>query len=536
MMKCLIKNRFARLFQYSLNLLFILLLAHCAALPTVKQARSPDEFSANRKNEALIVVSGVVNTGEVNQISYLRLQSLDAPLVKGKPNPAPPEYLLNTVNSGKSKNISLLVGSVPSGRYKVSEINFGGRYLDLKTNKGLSDLEFQANGVYDLGMIILTAANARVLVGLSSQFPDNQQLIKRYLPANDLLKDAKVGGWIETSPKKDPIAEYFALSHPQGLSNLVESLDGEIFAGSRMGTVVARNTSGKWRIVGRTGTYDQITLVIPNPEGAKDSTYAFTENGDTFLLESDKVTKVEMGNFPKGQVFFLQHNAQRTRWFVGVTHDKKSELLTANSLNGQWEVVYSENVEFSAWSGARNVWTGRLPNGFVFASTNSSDVRCYDFQSEKWTLTGIPKKRVLLDLKTNPKTGAIGILTGPGGGFGGAFATPFFSNQCGAGWTEIKSPYTVQVAAPIPLNDSSIAEIGGVFGDAGIYVSTDNAATWKKQSDKAIMVERFFQTISNGLFVVSSGASGFEQVFNSKDNGSTWQLELSSFDQRLNTK
>lgn len=511
----------------------IVSLTNCTAVPSVNIARTADQFRTDPRNDALLVVSTVVNTGEVSQVANLRLQRLDAPLVRGKPNPAPPEFLLTTVNTGKSKNISLLVGSVPAGRYKVIELSFGGKYLNLRTNEGLNELNITAKETYDLGMIILTAANTSVLIGRSQRFTDNKDFIARYIPNNEALKNAHSGGWIEPETKKEPLAEYFAVTHPQGIGHLVENSNGEILAGTRMGTIAARSTAGKWRVIGRTDTYDQVTLVTPNPNGSKDSSLAFTENGDAYLVENNKTSKLNTGNLPSGQVFFMQTNPQATRWFAGVTHDNRSELLTATSLDGKWETLYSENIEFSQWSGARNVWTAKLPNGFVFASSNSPDIRCYDFSTEKWTLSNIPRKRTLLDLRANGKTGAIGILTGPGGGFAGAFATPLLSTQCGANWVEIKNPYTVQVAAPIPFNDASIAAIGGVFGDTGMYVSTDSGKTWQKKTNQTVLSDRFYQSEHNGLFLVSNGANGWEVVSNSKDNGATWATELSSFDQRL---
>lgn len=513
--------------------LLALLLTHCAAIPSVNEARTVDQFRAEPRNDALIIVSAVVNTGEVSQVANLRLQRIDAPLVQGKPNTAPPEFLLTPINTGKSKNISLLAGSVPAGHYKIIQLSFGGKYLDLRANKGLNELDIHAKETYDLGMIILTAANTNVLVGRSKRFTDNKQLLERYLPNNDLLKNAHQNGWIDAEDKKEPIAEYFALTHPQGIGNLAENSNGEILAGSRLGTIIARNTAGKWRIIGRTDTYDQVTLVTPNPTGSKDSNLAFTENGDAYLVENNKTTKIDTGNLPHGQVFFMQTNPQATRWFAGVTHDNKSELLTASALNGKWETIYSENIAFSTWSGARNAWAVKLPNGFAFASGNSPDIRCYDFASEKWTLSNIPKKRTLLDLRANAKTGAMGILTGPGGGLAGVFATPLLTTQCGANWVEIKSPYKVQVAAPIPLNDTNIAVLGGVFGDTGIYLSGDSGITWKKQTDQTALSDRFYQTEHNGLFIVSNGINGWEIVSNSKDDAATWTMELSSFDQRL---
>lgn len=505
----------------------------CVAVPTIKPARSIEDFNKAANNEALVAVSVVVNTGEVGQLANLRLQRSDAPLVKGKPNPAPPEFMLGNVNDGASGDITLLVGSIPAGRYKVVQLDFFNKYLDLHSGPELGEIEVKAGKVYDLGMLVLTAANTKVIVGRSQKFTHNKPLFERYLPQQTSFQQVDTNPWLAPISERDQAAELFANMHPQGASAIKETATGEIVAGTRLGMVLARSPQGKWRLLGRTGTYDRVTAVIPDFMSTAKAHLVFTDHGDAYRLTNDIATRQNMGNLPKGRVFFADYSPETKRWYLGVNNDKTSELFSATNISGPWESLNSANVEFSTWSGARHAWIAELPDGLVLGSTSSPDIRCLSFTTNSWTTASIPNKRVLMDLRANPATGALGILTGPGGGIGGAFATPLLSSRCGDTWKEIKNPYKVQVAAPFPLADKSIAVVGGVFGDTGMYRSTDGGVSWKKQTDHLVLSEHLYQTATQGMFTVSAGFTGWEVISQSDDLGANWTTELSSFDSTL---
>lgn len=515
--------------------LWLVLLAGCVAVPTVTPTRSLMEYQADPKNEGVLVLSSVVNTGEVGQILTVRLQAQDAPLPSGKKpgQVLPPEFTLSNQIGGKSRDLSLFFGSLPAGRYKVIELSFGFKYLNLRGSPMLADFVVEAGKTTDLGMIVLTAANFKVLVGRSHKYKNSKWLTDRYFANEPLLSHSQEGGWSQPIPADD-VAEAYALTYTQGISSIAEINTNEVVAGTRLGKILARNTEGRWRVLAQTGTYDAVTFVSPYTGQPAETVLALTDAGEAYKVSGDKAEPVSLGNLPRGRVFFLDSNASGSRWLVGVNHNDKAELFTSSSLeNGQWTSLFADDVSFSAWSGMRNAWATKAPNGVIFASSIHPEVRCFDYTTEQWTSLAVPDKRTVIDLKVNPTTGKIGLLTSPGGGFAGIFAKSHIANGCAGAWQTIKTPYSVEVAAPIWLNDDALAVVGGVFGDEGIYVSTDNAKTWTKRGKESVLSDNFYQTVSSGLFLVSKGMYGFELVSHSGDGAATWKLELSSFDPNL---
>ena len=128
----------------------------------------------------------------------------------------------------------------------------------------------------------------------------------------------------------------------------------------------------------------------------------------------------------------------------------------------------------------------------------------------------------------NGPTGVRGVLTSPGGGFGGVFAKTHYSADCGQTWTPTASPYKVKVAAPLMLGSGTLIETGGVFRDSGLYGSTDEGQTWTKFTDKVDAGNVLWAFEDVGLLSVSNGAQGIEYVRFSADDGRNWTLELSN--------
>lgn len=515
--------------------LALVVLSGCVAVPTVTPSRSLDAYRVEPKNDGVLVLSSVVNTGEVGQLLTVRLQAQDAPILPGKKaaQVLPPEFTLSNQMSMSSRDLSLFFGSLPAGRYKVIELSFGGKYLNLRGGSLLSDIVIEAGKTTDLGMIVLTAANFKVLLGRSHKYQDSKWLIERHFADEPLLKNSQAGGWAQPIPEDD-VAEAFALLYTQGIASIAETHAKEVVAGTRLGKVLTRNADGRWRLLAQTGTYDAVTSVAPyvgQPEG---TVLALTDAGDAYKIVKGTAEPISLGNLPRGRIFFIDSNASGNRWLVGVNHDNKAELFAASTLEGgQWTSLFADDVSFSAWSGGRNAWAAKSPTGIVFASSIHPEVRCFDYDTEQWSQLAVPDKRTVIDLKVNPTTGKIGLLTSPGGGFAGIFAKSHIVNGCAGTWQTIKTPYSVEVAAPIWLNDDALAVVGGVFGDAGIYVSTDNAKTWSKRGKESVLSDNFYQTAHNGLFLVSKGMYGYELVSHSGDGGANWQLELSSFDVNL---
>jgi hypothetical protein len=506
---------------FLLLIILFSLITGCVSVPAVFNGRDIADYTKDKKNEGLVIISGVVNTSEAGRLTYVKLQKLDNP----DPKKLPPEYIIGD-SFIDSTDISLFAKSIPEGRYKLLQLGFTSKYLDFSVKSPFSDIVIKANQTVDLGMLIVSAMSYNVIPGRSSKFLSNADLINQFAPNQELLKNAESGGWEDFS-NKEKLAEVVALSQPQGITGITETPKGEIIAGTRMGTIIIRDLQKKWRIFSNTDNYSRIQLTAISPANQGNTIIAINEFGDAYHIEEKNSSRISLGNLPKGKPFFLSAAQDGSRWYAGIINKDQNELFTANKLDGNWEKIFSDKKYAYAYSGAQ-VWAAKLPNGLFYASAATPEIRCLDYSTGKWITSKAPKGNVILDIKVNSKTGSIGILTGPGGGFAGVFATAYFVKSCGNNWQEIKSPYTVHVGAPIIMNDGSIADIGGVFKDSGMYVSQDEGKTWNKATDRIIHVDKLYQTENHGLFVVSNASNGIETVSNSQDNGKTWSTELSS--------
>lgn len=512
--------------QATQRLFLIATLFIFAGCATVQNAKDSDAFIRAPDQNGLVVLSATANTGEIGQIQQFILNKIGEKPAK--------DFVLNNSIPQKSRDTSVFIGALPPGEYRLTRLNAGMKYLDVGHSPILPNIKIAAGEVADLGRVILTAINMRAALGRSHQFTDNRHIIKRYLPGQlELYNRSISSGWTQPTAEKDLI-ELLALSHPQGAGSLVELADGRILAGTRLGTVLLRTTDQKWHIATRTKEYEAITAI---------GSYETTENlavvadnyGELYLLKQDyKLSPVERGNLPSGDVFFIAQSPDATQWFIALNRDQHVELYSADALdNANWTLVRRDSVAFSSWSGARNAWAWKRPNGIGYAVSSENVVNCYDYSSRAWNKAASPANRTIIAIASAPHTDAVGVLTSPGGGFAGVFAKTHLSRDCGTTWVETTSPYKVKASAPTLLPNNTIIEAGGVFRDTGIYALKPDAKAWEKITDYVVLSERLWVMKSGGIFAISQGQYGIENISFSSDGGTTWNLELTSYSTRF---
>ncbi|MBB1270099.1 hypothetical protein [Shewanella sp. SR44-3] len=496
---------------------------------TTEQVADVGAYSTNKAKLGLVVLSTTVNTREIPQISSVTLERVN-PENKNK---SERHYLINQM-SGKSTVTSLFFGGLPSGEYKIIQVSapaFGGsKFLDISDSKLTGNFNIVPGTVVDLGRLILTAVNTKAAVGRSKLIVNNSNLIDRFFKHEpELINPNKVTGWIEPHKTIDEV-EQLALDYPQGISSFAETQDGQVIAGTNLGTTLVRSVGGKWQVLSRNENLHQISAlvsydiddsiaIVADEYGAL---YRITKNGDIVTLAK--------GNLPDGRIVFINSSEQYDHWFVGLERDGLSELYSANSLeSGLWNLERKVEIGMNVWSGMQGAWYWNRPDGIGFASSKEDTVSCFDYNKKEWMSHLTPSKRTIISVSTAEGNDSIGVLTSPGGGVAGIFAKTHISDDCGKSWLEIDSPYTVKFSAPLVVKDKFILETGGVFSDEGIYASKDNGKSWFKITSEKYLTERLWMSKSNGLFSVTNGAYGFETLENSKDLGSTWELEFSSF-------
>ena len=124
--------------------------------------------------------------------------------------------------------------------------------------------------------------------------------------------------------------------------------------------------------------------------------------------------------------------------------------------------------------------------------------------------------------------GSLGILTSPGGGFGGVFASLYLTTDFGITWSEVKSDFSVSVSPPFRTQRGTLLVPGGVFGKREMHASTDGGKTWVPRGEYPL--DRRLVITTQGLIGIDGGGLGLFGIWHSDDEGATWKSEYTNFD------
>lgn len=507
----------------------LLLLAGCA--PVVVQA--PTAAKPPKAKEGAVVVSVTGNTARVSQFDSINIKQY----IKPEPGIAPikGEYILLQVSEGLARDTSIFVGAVPEGDYVFDKLsdNKTRKFIQLneKSVERLGIFHVKAGAVSDLGRIVVTALNTRVIIGRSQRVRSNAELVKRFAPANAGIYAGEVNeGWIAPRDKSDLVEEY-ALQFPVGADALTELPNGWVIGASRLGTVLLRTPAGSWRGV-RSDSLESLLWVKPY-ESDKSALIAVGEFNTMLRLDRQgHLVSIDPGNMPPGNLLFID-GSDSVGWFVAQQHGTEVTIYRSSKLEaGDWQPVKKESVATSFWNGANNFWAWPTKDGFAYA-VSEGKIHYYDFAKETWTERSAPKNARFIRIAPQPSN-TLGALTSPGAGAGGILATDYLSRDGGATWTEIGSPFTVKVFPPYVAPSGSLLLLGGAFGSPELQESKDMGKTWHKISDKVSLEEQIVVLPTKGLFLVSTGQQfGLASIKHSEDGGATWKTEYSNFDKAV---
>jgi len=504
----------------------VLFLAGCA--PVVVQA--PTAAKPPKAKEGTVVVSVTGNTASVSQFDSINIRQY----IKPEPGVAPikGEYILLQVSEGLARDTSLFVGAVPEGDYVFDKLSDSKtrKFIQLtdKSVERLGIFRVKAGAVSDLGRIVVTALNTRVLIGRSQRVRSNAELVKRFAPANAAIYAGEVNeGWIGPRDKSDVVEEY-ALQYPVGADALTELSNGWVIGASRLGTVLLRTPAGTWKGI-RSDSLESLLWVKPY-ESEKSALIAVGEFNT--MLRFDRqghVAPIEPGNLPPGNLLFID-GSDSVGWFVVQQHGTEVTIYRSSQLEGgDWQPLKKESVETSFWNGANNFWAWPTKDGFAYA-ISAGKIHFYDFAKETWSERSAPKNARFIRIAPQPSN-TLGALTSPGAGAGGMLATDYLSRDGGSTWTEINSPFTVKLFPPYLSSSGSLLLLGGAFGSPELQESKDMGKTWHKISDKVSLEEQIVVLPTKGLFLVSTGQQfGLASIKHSEDGGATWKTEYSNFD------
>lgn len=501
------------------------------ACATVTRAPDPSKVAPDA-DQGVVVVSVTGNTARLTQFDQLTLRKLPAPGATGPTE----KYVLGQVSAGLARDTALFAGALPPGEFVLEAMVDFGSERTLNLGEGgqamLGAFRVKAGALVDLGRLIVTPLNTRVLVGRSARVTSNRELVRRFAREQEQFYAREVApGWGGPRTPSDRVEEY-ALTTPAGADAATELPTGEVVAASRLGTVLVRDTQGRWRGVRGEGLE---SLLWVKPVDAPESVLVAVGELNTLLRldrASGTLVRLDTGNLPPGNLLFIEGSA-RAGWYVAHQRGDDVTLYRSSDLErGDWKPLRSESVARSLWSGASNMWIWRTDGGFGYALSDGSIWLC-DAATAAWTQRRAPKDSRIVDLAPGAR-GAIGILTSPGGGFGGVFASLYVSRDGAATWHEVSSPFAVKVRAPYLTPKGTLLLGNGGFGggDPELHASGDGGKTWAKLAASVALTEKVVVLPTRGLLAVDAGGSfGLSSIRHSSDEGTTWQLEYSSFDE-----
>lgn len=436
-------------------------------------------------------------------------------------------YQLNQLSQGLARDTALYVGAVPPGKYRVARFNAGELFIELGegTRERLGRLVVERGATHDLGRLVVTNLNDRVLVGRSELVKSNAELVKRYVPESAPYMGRTQGlGWMAARDPKDRVEE-FALATPAGASALTELPGGEVMAVSRMGSVLVRANSGSWRRLSVQGL-ESLLWLHPVGDGQTRAVAVGEFNALVRVANDWTVQKLDVGDLPPGTLVFIEGDSKRG-WHLVQQQRKEVTVYRSDDLEkGPWTPIHTFEGHAPLWRGQETSWAWTTEKGFAVAVAKG-DVHWYDRATRTWTQTQAPRGRSIHSIQASPG-GYLGMTSIPVEGLGGLFAQLHASTDQGMVWTNVTSPVSI---THYPTVRSASSTLFVQSGAQNAYRSRDGGVTWEKMPSSLYTTERMFATPTKGLFAVDSGSgmSGYAAIRNSVDDGATWRLEFSNY-------
>jgi hypothetical protein len=457
-----------------------------------------------------------------------RISELQA---KGEPD-VTQHFILKQVVPGMARDTSLFIGALPPGEYYFDS------FSDSKTNKILripaaskllDHFVVGSTTPVDLGRLVVTPLNTNVVYGRSKKVSNNTVLMQRFSPRHAALFAAGTeSGW-KTGPdgSAGDAVEGYAMAKPVGADCITELADGSVIAASRLGTVMRRSSSGRWGGF-RSEGLESVLCVIPSD--LPDTELIAVGEFNTLLRKprkENKLVAVDTGDLPPGNLLRIYGSAQ-AGWVVAQQRDTEITLYHSQQLeSGKWTALRKESIAPNFWSGGSAFWTWKTATGFGYV-TSAGPFRFYDEKTASWTEAPVPNNARIINISENPN-GEFGLLTSPGGGFGGIFATAWFSKDQAKTWKTVELPFKIK-AYPVQFTmDGAMLAPGGVMATQELQISRDEGRSWTHHAPYDL--ERRFVVLKNGDMIdVNGGAFGLFSIRASKDGGKTWHYEYSNFD------
>jgi hypothetical protein len=263
--------------------------------------------------------------------------------------------------------------------------------------------------------------------------------------------------------------------------------------------------------------------------GAVDGEYVGVTEWNRFVVFAADGTsrEVPMRGLPAGRALFVGRSPQG-EWYLAQEMSGALRLYRAAALDAtRWDEVGAVQLTQSLWSGNRGAWAMETPDGILLVQGSKGLLRHFRYATRAWEDHSLIGNRDIQSVDLMPD-GTVSVLTIAAGGLAGIFSGAWISRDYGANWQEMNTGYNVKVSPLVVSSDGRLLQAGGVFGESGIKVSTDNGKTWKQLTEALPVETRLFQSRQNGLFAIRRIAQVHDVLLRSPAGGANGVDEWSS--------
>ena len=416
-----------------------------------------------------------------------------------------------------SRDTSLYMDVLPVGEYQVVSLENTTSGRKVKLVEGarlLGNFRVNGGGPVDLGRLILTPINHKVLVGRSKHAINNSTLINHYAPqfAQQFSKEP-AGGWLDARNPADLVEEY-AMSKPTELTCITEKDNSFVMAGGRMGALLLRSAKGDWTNL-QSKSVAALNCATPVDLPNEDILVA-GEFGTLLghIKGTRDLRRISTGNLPFGNLLRVLGSKEHG-WYIA---RQEADDVT---------LYYSPELENGNWTEVRHVpgsrfWIWPTPGGLAYTNGINS-IESLEFASGKWSSSAMPDGKGF-DFTISP-TGMMFVKK---------WMSRHVSYDAGKHWEELKIELGSGVSptgAIQQMSDGSLVVMATTRpGDgSALYRSVDKGQSWQevKRFDSYYWVKALKSVPL--LQVEDKFGSPYMDVRSSSD-GKNWMLEYSSFD------
>lgn len=498
-------------------------LAGCA---TVYEAADPVRQPETTRVTGTVVVSLSANTLETRAFDRITLTRLDASGERARL--VEHREALRNVLPGTAGATTLFVGAVAPGDYQLRQLSSANASLTLPETV-LGSFSVHADGLTDLGRLVLTSVNDQAMLGRSASVTGNETFVARHSPDHAALYERPDrAAWHAPDPEQDA-AEAYARHHPLGMTAFRRLDDGQWIGGAHMGTLLVRARDGQWRSAVMTDEMESVTAVVPD---MRDGSLAIagTDLGSLLRLRDNGVLqRVARGNLPRGRLALLDRSADRRIWVAGVHTGGLITFFASPRIDrGQWTPFgVLETPGAGLGRPATRIWAWPFDGGFGFAASSDPTLSCFYYASGSWRTGKAPGELSPFSMLT-AESGAVGVLvrtpaegTSPPASVDRAHIT----DDCGQTWQAVTTPEGATASAPLPMTDGNVLRVGRDAGGDALFVSADAGQTWQRRSlDAPVLRERMW--LLGSTLVAVTERQGVEELRSSRDGGARWTVEL----------